>query len=189
VPGAGEPGVETWAGESWKSGGAPAWTTGAYDAETDTLFWTVGNPSPDWNGDARAGDTLAADPPPSALAPSIMAPDPAGSGVAAALASPADVNRGRLIFMGTCGAYCHKMAPANTDAAYLFGCAWRHGGSDADLFHTMTTGVAGTRMVSFKGAIADEDLYRIIAYLRAANKCDKGQANANGAPSQSPGKR
>jgi cytochrome c2 len=117
------------------------------------------------------------------------APDPAAAGVAAALASPADINRGRLIFMGTCGAYCHKMAPAHTDAAYLFGCAWRHGGSDAELFHTMTTGVTGTRMVAFKGAIADDDLYRIIAYLRTANKCDKGQANASAAPSQSPGKR
>jgi len=58
VPAEGEPGVETWAGDSYKSGGAPAWTTGAYDPETDTLFWTTGNPSPDWNGDLRAGDNL-----------------------------------------------------------------------------------------------------------------------------------
>ncbi|MFT4561682.1 MAG: alcohol dehydrogenase (cytochrome c) [Gammaproteobacteria bacterium] len=58
VPDDGEPGVETWAGDSYKRGGAPAWTTGAYDAETDTLFWTTGNPSPDWNGSERAGDNL-----------------------------------------------------------------------------------------------------------------------------------
>lgn len=68
VPGAGEPGVETWAGESWKSGGSPTWTTGAYDRETNTLFWTVGNPSPDWNGDKRAGDNLYSD--------SVLALDP-----------------------------------------------------------------------------------------------------------------
>ena len=68
VPGAGEPGADTWAGNSAKSGGAPAWTTGAYDAETDTLFWTVGNPSPDWNGDLRGGDNLYAD--------SVLALDP-----------------------------------------------------------------------------------------------------------------
>ena len=61
VPSAGEPGVETWAGNSWKSGGAPTWTTGAYDQETNTLLWTVGNPSPDWNGDSRAGDNLYSD--------------------------------------------------------------------------------------------------------------------------------
>lgn len=68
VPQAGEKGVETWAGESWKSGGAPPWTTGAYDAETGTLYWTVGNPSPDWNDDTRAGDNLYSD--------SVLALDP-----------------------------------------------------------------------------------------------------------------
>ena len=52
------PGVETWAGDSWKTGGAPAWTSGAYDPEADVLYWTTGNPSPDWNGDLRAGDNL-----------------------------------------------------------------------------------------------------------------------------------
>jgi alcohol dehydrogenase (cytochrome c) len=58
VPQAGEPGVESWEGESWKTGGAPTWTTGLYDDDTDTLFWTTGNPSPDWNGDDREGDNL-----------------------------------------------------------------------------------------------------------------------------------
>jgi alcohol dehydrogenase (cytochrome c) len=63
-----DPAAKTWAGDSYKSGGAPAWTTGAYDAETDTLFWTVGNPSPDWNGDNRASDNLYSD--------SVLALDP-----------------------------------------------------------------------------------------------------------------
>lgn len=61
VPQKGEPGVETWADESWKSGGSPSWTTGTYDPESGTLFWTVGNPSPDYNGDKRAGDNLYSD--------------------------------------------------------------------------------------------------------------------------------
>lgn len=61
VPAAGEPGVETWGGDSYESGGAPAWTTGSYDAATDTLFWATGNPSPDWNGDVRPGDNLFSD--------------------------------------------------------------------------------------------------------------------------------
>ncbi len=68
VPEAGEPGVETWSGESYKTGGAPSWATGSYDAETDTLFWTTGNPSPDWNGDSRQGDNLYSD--------SVLAVDP-----------------------------------------------------------------------------------------------------------------
>ena len=58
VPAEGEPGTETWAGDSYKTGGAPTWTSGAYDPATDTLYWTTGNPAPDWNGDLRAGDNL-----------------------------------------------------------------------------------------------------------------------------------
>ncbi|MYD98186.1 MAG: PQQ-dependent dehydrogenase, methanol/ethanol family [Gammaproteobacteria bacterium] len=58
LPAEGEPGSETWAGDSYKTGGSPAWTSGAYDPETDILYWTTGNPSPDWNGDLRAGDNL-----------------------------------------------------------------------------------------------------------------------------------
>ena len=33
IPGPGEPGNDTWAGDSWKSGGAGVWVTGAYDPE------------------------------------------------------------------------------------------------------------------------------------------------------------
>lgn len=59
VPGKpGDPGSDTWAENSYETGGAPAWTTGAYDAEADVLYWTTGNPSPDWNGDLREGDNL-----------------------------------------------------------------------------------------------------------------------------------
>jgi alcohol dehydrogenase (cytochrome c) len=61
VPAAGEPGAETWSGTSYETGGAPAWTTGSYDPELDLLYWTTGNPAPDWNGDARLGDNLFSD--------------------------------------------------------------------------------------------------------------------------------
>jgi alcohol dehydrogenase (cytochrome c) len=39
VPGPGEAGHETWEGDSWKIGGAPAWITGSYDPATNTTFW------------------------------------------------------------------------------------------------------------------------------------------------------
>ena len=61
VPAAGEFGVETWAGESWKTGAASLWVTGSYDADTNTVFWGIGNPGPDWNGDNRKGDNLFSD--------------------------------------------------------------------------------------------------------------------------------
>jgi len=58
TPGPGEPGHETWAGNSWKIGGAPAWITGVFDKETNQLFWTTGNPAPSNRRAQRAGDNL-----------------------------------------------------------------------------------------------------------------------------------
>jgi alcohol dehydrogenase (cytochrome c) len=58
VPGPGEPGHDTWQGDSWKVGGAPAWNTGTYDPATNQIFWPTGNPSPSNRGAGRAGDNL-----------------------------------------------------------------------------------------------------------------------------------
>jgi alcohol dehydrogenase (cytochrome c) len=58
---AGEPGSETWAGDSWKEGGAAVWNAGAYDRETNLVFFGTGNPAPDWDGRGRAGDNLYSD--------------------------------------------------------------------------------------------------------------------------------
>jgi alcohol dehydrogenase (cytochrome c) len=58
IPGPGEAGHDSWEGDSWKIGGAPAWITGVYDPTTNTTFWTTGNPSPSNRGEGRAGDNL-----------------------------------------------------------------------------------------------------------------------------------
>lgn len=58
IPAKGEAGNDTWEGDSWKIGGSPAWITGTYDPETNTTFWTTGNPSPSNRGIGRAGDNL-----------------------------------------------------------------------------------------------------------------------------------
>jgi alcohol dehydrogenase (cytochrome c) len=55
VPGPGEPGNDTWPGETWKTGGGSTWVTGSYDPETNLLLWGTGNPGP-WNSDLRKGD-------------------------------------------------------------------------------------------------------------------------------------
>ena len=98
------------------------------------------------------------------------------------LKSPPEVARGQQLFAGTCGAYCHRMptAPAKagtTDAPFLFDCDWLHGGSDEQIFHTITKGVPGTRMVAFGGAIPDQDIWRIVAYLKSASQCKAGAAH------------
>jgi alcohol dehydrogenase (cytochrome c) len=61
IPGAGEPGNDTWSGESWKIGGVGVWNAGAYDPETNLAFFGTGNPAPDWDGRSRLGDNLYSD--------------------------------------------------------------------------------------------------------------------------------
>ena len=58
VPGAKEPGSETWSGDSNMRGGGSTWITGTYDPELNLTYWGTGNPGPDMNGDVRKGDNL-----------------------------------------------------------------------------------------------------------------------------------
>ena len=63
IPGPGEPGNDSWdkdekGNETWKTGGGSTWVTGSYDPKTNLIYWGVGNPGPDWNGDWRRGDNL-----------------------------------------------------------------------------------------------------------------------------------
>jgi alcohol dehydrogenase (cytochrome c) len=58
VAGPGEPGGDTWGGDSWMRGGASVWVTGSYDPESNLTYWGIGNPGPDYNGDVRPGDNL-----------------------------------------------------------------------------------------------------------------------------------
>jgi alcohol dehydrogenase (cytochrome c) len=61
IPGPGEPGHETWAGDSWKHGGASVWMTGSWDPASNLTYWGIGNPGPDFTGEQRAGDNLYSD--------------------------------------------------------------------------------------------------------------------------------
>jgi alcohol dehydrogenase (cytochrome c) len=58
IPAKGEKGNDTWEGDSWKTGGGPTWVPGTFDPELNLLYWGIGNPGPDWNGDHRKGDNL-----------------------------------------------------------------------------------------------------------------------------------
>ena len=61
IPGPDHPDNQTWAGDSWRTGGSPTWITGSYDPDLDLVYWGTGNPGPDWNGDVRMGDNLYSD--------------------------------------------------------------------------------------------------------------------------------
>jgi alcohol dehydrogenase (cytochrome c) len=61
IPEPGEPGHETWPGDSWQHGGGSVWVTGSYDPALNLTYWGTGNPGPDWNPAQRKGDNLYTD--------------------------------------------------------------------------------------------------------------------------------
>ena len=71
IPGPGEPGNETWKGDSWKSGGGSTWLTGSYDPDLNLIYWGVGNPAADFYGDTRAAPIST----PTASWPSMPTPE------------------------------------------------------------------------------------------------------------------
>ena len=60
IPGPGEVGHDTWPqdNEVWMHGGATVWQTPAVDPELGLIYFSTGNPGPDFNGAVRAGDNL-----------------------------------------------------------------------------------------------------------------------------------
>jgi alcohol dehydrogenase (cytochrome c) len=58
IPARGEPGSDTWPGDSWKVGGGGSWVTGSFDSRRNLILWGVGNPSPSFAADLRNGDNL-----------------------------------------------------------------------------------------------------------------------------------
>ena len=60
IPAPGEPGSETWKGNTnaWETGGGAMWVTGTYDPESNQTFWGTGNPVPMFDPFHRPGDNL-----------------------------------------------------------------------------------------------------------------------------------
>jgi len=57
-PGDTGPAADTWKGSALGLGGGATWLTGSADIEANVLYWAVGNPHPDTDGDERIGSNL-----------------------------------------------------------------------------------------------------------------------------------
>lgn len=96
------------------------------------------------------------------------------SPVAGFSTDPEQLERGRRLFNGTCAGYCHAAAGRGLGSAPdLLDCEWRHGSSDEQILAVMRTGVPGTAMLGFAGRIPDDDLLRVLAWLRSASRCPR----------------
>ena len=57
-PGDTGPAADTWKGSALALGGGATWLTGSADTESNVVYWAVGNPHPDTDGDDRLGSNL-----------------------------------------------------------------------------------------------------------------------------------
>lgn len=56
IPGPGEPGNDTWKGDSWRTGAGSTWYVGSYDPKLNLLYWGTSNAGP-WGGHTRGNDS------------------------------------------------------------------------------------------------------------------------------------
>lgn len=96
-----------------------------------------------------------------------VAPSPA----AAYREDPEAVTRGGGLFRAVCTGYCHSTRPADRVAPDLFDCVWKHGSSDLDIHRVVLEGVPDTQMQAFVGKLPDDEVWKIIAFLRARSRC------------------
>ena len=98
---------------------------------------------------------------------------PGESPAASYARDPQAVERGRLLFVGTCGVYCHSLRPGLRDAPDLFDCHWKHGKRDRDIFRVISSGVPETGMLAFAEALpeGEDDVWKLVAFLRVNSRC------------------
>jgi mono/diheme cytochrome c family protein len=101
----------------------------------------------------------------------------AAAKVAAYRADPQAMLRASQLFRAVCTGYCHTTQPAaDRVAPNLFDCEWIHGGSDAEIFHTIYTGVPDTQMQGFGERLPEEDLWKMVAFIRQKQPSCPGSA-------------
>ena len=91
----------------------------------------------------------------------------------------AAIEEGGFLFEAVCAGYCHVKAEADRDGKCpnLFDCEWVEGsGTDAEMFEVVSEGVPKTEMVGFAGQLPDDMIWQILAYVRAASKCEPSAA-------------
>ena len=81
--------------------------------------------------------------------------------------NPTAVGQGRNIYRGRCGV-CHGIDAKGFRGSDLTSGDWVHGGSDAQVFNTILTGVPGTEMPANPNMSPDE-IWMVITYLRTLN--------------------
>ena len=74
------------------------------------------------------------------------------------------ISKGKNIYRGSCGV-CHGIDAKGYRGSDLTTGDWVHGGSDAQIFKTISKGIPGTEMPAHVN-MSEEEVWMVIAYLR-----------------------
>jgi mono/diheme cytochrome c family protein len=89
-------------------------------------------------------------------------------------ATAASIAKGKDLFAKDC-ATCHGLkANGNTPtgkalnppASNLTDAAWKHGGTDGEIFTTITKGIAGTGMTPWEKSVLEKDRWNLVNYIK-----------------------
>ena len=78
--------------------------------------------------------------------------------------NPIAVADGQRVYNQTCQS-CHGPAGQGDRAPALTTTRFVHGNDDADVFHTIRSGISGTQMPPF-GGLSDEQIWQLVTYIR-----------------------
>ena len=79
--------------------------------------------------------------------------------------NPIAVADGQRVYNQTCQS-CHGPAGQGDRAPALTTTRFVHGNDDADVFHTIRSGIPGTQMPPF-GGLSDEQIWQLVTYIAA----------------------
>jgi putative heme-binding domain-containing protein len=91
------------------------------------------------------------------------------------------IESGRVQFRMSC-ASCHGLrANGGRSGPELTRGTFTAGDTDADLYHVISDGVAGTEMPSFAERLTEEERWRLVAYVRSLSPADTSRVTGNAA--------
>jgi mono/diheme cytochrome c family protein len=94
------------------------------------------------------------------------------SPVAGYLGDPQAMGRASQLFRAVCTGYCHStQTGADRVAPNLFDCDWTHGSTDQEIYRAIYDGIPDSQMQAFGERLPDEDLWKLVAYLRQRSTC------------------
>src|SRR5580704_15467571 len=94
---------------------------------------------------------------------------------------PRAAETGRWMFRIRC-APCHGIHADGGRGPDLTLGAYAAGDRDGDLFRVISRGVPGTEMAAYAGRVEDEDIWRLVAYIRSVARSDQVTIKATSRP-------